>query len=152
MPPVVALAEAAQRNLDLVPVAPTACPPVYRLAVLRDVEASRREKEKAARRRDLERRRKDTQKEVRIGAKTAAHDMAVKLGKVREFLSKGHRVKATVIYSRSESRAEAKAKMDELVDELQDCAAVTLPAVNERVVRNAVSIYLTAVSSDGDAD
>lgn len=87
-----ALRVAAEKNLDLVEVAPTARPPVCRIM---DYGRFKYEQSK----RDREARKKQhvvTIKEVRMTPKIEDHDFAVKVKNAEKFLGEGDKVKASV--------------------------------------------------------
>ncbi len=87
-----ALRLAAEKNLDLVEVAPTARPPVCRIM---DYGRFKYEQSK----RDREARKKQhvvTIKEVRMTPKIEDHDFAVKVKNAEKFLGEGDKVKASV--------------------------------------------------------
>lgn len=79
---------------------------------------------------------------MRVGPKTAAADLAVKLKQARSFIEKGYRVKAAVPFRMSE-RAAAHDMLQRLRDLAAEFAAVADPQVNERLARNTVAIYLS---------
>jgi translation initiation factor IF-3 len=87
-----ALRIAADRNLDLVEVAPAARPPVCRIM---DYGRYKYEQSK----RDREARKKQhivTIKEVRMTPKIEDHDFSVKIKNAEKFLGEGDKVKASV--------------------------------------------------------
>jgi len=85
---------ALEAQLDLVEVAPQASPPVCKIMDYDRLiyEQKRRAKDarKKARHHDL--------KEIKLRPNTDQHDYATKMVHAREFLSKGHKVKLTVMY------------------------------------------------------
>ena len=80
--------------------------------------------------------------QVRVGPKTAAADLAVKVKQARGFIEKGYRVKAAVPFRMSE-RAAAHDMLQRLRALGAEFAAVADPQVNERLARNTVAIYLS---------
>ena len=89
-----ALAKAAESDLDLVEVAPTAKPPVCRIM---DYGKFRYEQQ----RKDREARKKQKTfdvKEVKLLPKIETHDYLVKLKNAQRFLSDGDKVKAVIMF------------------------------------------------------
>lgn len=89
-----ALSEAERAGLDLVEVSPQASPPVARIV---DWGKYLYQKTK-----EQQRSRKNTKtvevKQMRMGLKIGAHDLDIKLRKIREFLEEGHKVKVMVFF------------------------------------------------------
>lgn len=89
-----ALLEAERAGLDLVEVSPQAVPPVARIV---DWGKYLYQKTK-----EQQRSRKNTKavelKQMRMGLKIGAHDLDIKLRKIREFLEEGHKVKVMVFF------------------------------------------------------
>ena len=89
-----ALAAAQAAGLDLAEISPEANPPVakivdwgkYNYQRTKQLQKSKR----SAKSPDM--------KQMRFGLKIGEHDMEVKLRKVNEFLSHGHKVKMTIVY------------------------------------------------------
>ena len=89
-----ALAKAAESDLDLVEVAPTAKPPVCRIM---DYGKFRYEQQ----RKDREARKKQKTfdvKEVKLRPKIETHDYLVKLKNAQRFLGDGDKVKAVIMF------------------------------------------------------
>ena len=87
-----ALAAADSKNLDLVEVAPTATPPVCRLA---DYGKMRYEAAKNSRK-DKSSSKAQQLKEIRCRPNTGEADLVAKTERVRCFIAQGHKVKITV--------------------------------------------------------
>ena len=89
-----ALQKAREAEMDLVLIAPQAKPPVCKIIDYGKFtyEQQKREKEqkKAQTQKEL--------KEIRLRAGTDTHDLEFKTRHAREFLEKGHKVKATVFF------------------------------------------------------
>lgn len=89
-----ALAVANQRDLDLVEISPNADPPVCKVVDWGKYNYQRTKQ--------LQKNRKSTKsldmKQMRCGLKISAHDLEIKLNKVRKFLDAGHKVKITLMY------------------------------------------------------
>lgn len=89
-----ALLEAERAGLDLVEVSPLANPPVARIV---DWGKYLYQKTK-----EQQRSRRNTKavevKQMRMGLKIGAHDLDIKLRKIREFLEEGHKVKVMAFF------------------------------------------------------
>lgn len=133
---------AARLGKDLLPVAPGAQPPVFKLGHQDAQAAADRRRYKEQRKRELEQRRKMAVKEVRIGADTADHDLAVKLRQAQGFVEKNFRVKLVVRFGRWR-QTEGGQRMRDLVERVGAWAAVTAPQTNEKMPRNTIAVYLT---------
>ena len=89
-----AMEKARERGLDLVEVAPSAAPPVCRIMDFGKYKYEIAKKAKAS---------KAKQhiikvKEIKFHPKTGANDYNYRLVQAKEFLGKGHKVKATVVF------------------------------------------------------
>lgn len=83
-----ALAMAKEQGLDLIEISPNAKPPVVRVMSYdkyRYLEEKAEKKERASQK-------AAGMKQVQISAKSAEHDLQVKLKKLEEFLAEGHQV------------------------------------------------------------
>lgn len=87
-----ALQMARERGMDLVEVAPTARPPVCRIADFGKLKYERKKREAEARRNQVI----VEIKEIKLRPKTDDHDFDVKLRAVERFLAEGDKVKVTV--------------------------------------------------------
>ncbi|MCL6595961.1 MAG: translation initiation factor IF-3 [Firmicutes bacterium] len=89
-----ALRIAAERNLDLVEVAPTARPPVCRIMDFGKFkyEQSKREREARKKQHNV------VIKEVKMRPRIETHDFDVKLRNAERFLREGDKVKATIMF------------------------------------------------------
>ncbi len=123
---IVALDDARQKaeeaGLDLVEVGPNADPPVVRIL---DWGKLRYEKEKQAR----EARKKTQQievKEVKYRPNIDTHDQERKTSRVRQFLSKGKKVKVTIFFRYRQLRRPELGDqiLDELTSQVEDLATV----------------------------
>ncbi|MGI5817211.1 MAG: translation initiation factor IF-3 [Armatimonadota bacterium] len=100
MPTRQAIAEAKQRGLDLIEVAPNADPPVCRMM---DHGKFRYEQQKKAK--EAKKKSKQTQlKSIRVRPNTDEHDLNFKMRNARKFLEKGDMVKFNVIFRGPELR------------------------------------------------
>jgi translation initiation factor IF-3 len=89
-----ALAAAQEQDLDLVEISPNANPP--------DCKIVDWGKYNNQRTKQLQKNRKTAKtlemKQMRMGLKIGAHDLEIKLNKVRKFLEAGHKVKIVLFY------------------------------------------------------
>lgn len=84
-----ALLEAEKRGVDLIEISPNAVPPIAKLMDYGKYQYLENKKQKQSRQKVQTTETKAIQ--VKIG--TGDHDLAIKAGKVSEFLGEGHRVK-----------------------------------------------------------
>jgi translation initiation factor IF-3 len=117
-----ALLEAERAGLDLIEVSPQASPPVARI-----IDWGKYQYQKT---KEQQRSRKNTKvveiKQMRLGLKIGAHDLDIKLRKIREFLEEGHRVKIMVFF-RGREMAHQELGYDllkKITEKLQDLAIV----------------------------
>lgn len=89
-----ALREADTRGYDLVEVAPGVHPPVCRIMDYGRYRYQLKQKEKE----QLRHQRQLQLKEMKFGLKIGGHDLDIKMGHVRRFLSAGHKTKITVYF------------------------------------------------------
>jgi len=92
MPTQEALFKARQKGLDLVEVAPKAKPPVCKIIDFNKFKYQEDKKQRAGKKGI----KKQVLKEVRLTPFIASQDYQVRLKKVQEFLSQGHKVRLTV--------------------------------------------------------
>lgn len=85
---------AQERELDLVEISPSANPPVAKIVDWGKFNYQRTKQ--------LQKNRKTAKslemKQIRFGLKIGAHDLEIKMNKVRKFLETGHKVKITLFY------------------------------------------------------
>jgi translation initiation factor IF-3 len=88
------LRQAAEQELDLVEISPSADPPVAKIVDWGKYNYQRTKQQqknkKSAKALDM--------KQMRLGLKIGQHDRDVKLSKVRKFLEAGHKVKITIFF------------------------------------------------------
>jgi translation initiation factor IF-3 len=122
MTPDVALRLAQQKDLDLVEVAPTASPPVCRIMDYGKYRYTQRKKAQESRRKSAA----VVLKEVKVGSQTSTHDVAFKVGHIREFVGEGHRVKVTVFFrGRSITHPElGQAMLERIAEQVADVAVI----------------------------
>ena len=117
-----ALRLAAERNLDLVEVAPSAKPPVCRIMDYGRYRYEQAKKDREARKRQHQ----VTIKEVKLRPRIDDHDFEVKARNAERFLKDGDRVKATIMFRGREivHTDIGREVLDRLVAFLQDIATV----------------------------
>ncbi|NMB30022.1 MAG: translation initiation factor IF-3 [Clostridiales bacterium] len=110
-----ALDIAAERNLDLVKVAPQAKPPVCRIMDYGKYrfEQAKREKEARKNQKTIE------VKEVRMSLNIDTHDFNTKLGHALKFLKSGDKVKVSVRFRRAREMSHSNLAYD-LLDRFKD--------------------------------
>lgn len=118
-----ALQRAEAADLDLVEVAPDAKPPVCRII---DYGKYRYNKEKKAK--EARKKQHNVQmKAIRIaGANISEHDLEYRMSHIREFLSKGNRVKVSVRFRGRQMAYQNQGRelLTELAQRLEDIAVV----------------------------
>jgi len=120
MPAREALRLARERNLDLVEVAPTAQPPVCRIA-----DYGKHKYRQAKREREARRRQKATEvRLLRMKPQISNHDLEIKLRKFRELLGEGNKVRVTLRFrGREMTRPEmGTGLLQRVAQELADVA------------------------------
>lgn len=117
-----ALREAANRELDLVEISPSAKPPVVKIVDWGKYNYERTKQQKK------NRQSAKTQeiKQMRFGMKISGNDLEVKLNKVRHFLADGNKVKISIFFrGRENAHKDLGFKMaDELVENLGESIVV----------------------------
>lgn len=117
-----ALLEAERAGLDLIEISPQAAPPVARIIDWGKYQYQRTKEQ--------QRNRRNTNiveiKQMRLGLKIGAHDLEIKLRKIRQFLEAGHRVKIMIFFrGREMAHQELGYEMlNKIIEKLQDVASV----------------------------
>lgn len=117
-----ALLEAEKAGLDLVEISPEAHPPVARIVdwgkFLYQKTKEQQRSRKNARTIEI--------KQMRMGLKIGAHDLDIKLRKIREFLAEGHKVKIMAFFRGREMAHQELGYqlLERIVEQLQDVAVV----------------------------
>lgn len=108
-----ALALAAERNLDLIEIAPTSKPPIAKLA---NYDKFRYQKEKEFKKQQ-QAQSKDL-KQVQIGLKSARNDLLIRSKRIDEFLQEGYKVEIVMkLRGREKANKEwAKGKLSEFLE------------------------------------
>lgn len=117
-----ALLEAERAELDLIEVSPSASPPVARIIDWGKYQYQKTKEQQRSRRKAVT----IEIKQMRLGLKIGAHDLDIKLRKIREFLEAGHRVKIMVFFRGREMAHQelGYAMLDKIIEKLQDVAVV----------------------------
>ena len=113
---------AAERELDLVEVAPQAQPPVCRLMDYGRFKFEQLKKDREARREHST----ISVKEMKLRPKISEHDFQTKFGHVKRFLEEGSKVKLTIMFRGREMVHQefGRRLLDRITEQLQDVAAV----------------------------
>jgi translation initiation factor IF-3 len=135
MPVKQALKMAAEKELDLVEIAPQANPPVCKIIDYGKFTYEQQKREKN------QRKASQTQmKEIRFKWRTATHDFNFKARHAREFIKEGNKVKATVMFRGREITHQEVGKelLERFVAALEDVAKVDQPLRPEGKVLSVV--------------
>ena len=148
MPIQEALAIAADRNLDLVEVAPSARPPVCRLMDYGKFKFQQNKKE-----RDVKKKQKIIDvKEVKLRPSIDEHDFLVKAKNARRFLSVGDKVKVSIMF-RGREITHPQLGQDlcaKFAEELQDVSTIEKQPKVEG--RNMIMVLVPRKDKDKDID
>lgn len=117
---------AKEKDLDLIKIAPTATPPVVKIADFGKYRYEMMRKEKEAKRNQ----RVTELKEIRMTPNIDQNDLNTKLSAARKFLEKGNKVKVALRFrGREMSRMnQSKYILDEFAEHLKDIAVLDKPA------------------------
>lgn len=121
-----ALGLAETQELDLVEVAPTATPPVCRIMDFGKYQYLQKKKAQESRKKSTA----VVVKEVKIRSRTDQHDVGFKIGHIKRFLEKGHRVKVSVFFrGREITHLDLGQEMlDRVYEEIKDMAQIDVKA------------------------
>ena len=117
-----ALRMAAERDLDLVEVAPNSRPPVARLLDYSKYKYEQEQKAKAARKHQQQ----VNVREIKLRPKIADHDYETKKGHVERFLRHGDKVKVTIMFrGREQAHPErGRALLERLFEDIEELAVI----------------------------
>lgn len=117
---------AKEKDLDLIKIAPTATPPVVKIADFGKYRYEMMRKEKETKRNQ----RVTELKEIRMTPNIDQNDLNTKLSAARKFLEKGNKVKVALRFrGREMSRMnQSKYILDEFAEQLKDIAVLDKPA------------------------
>lgn len=121
-----ALGLAETQEFDLVEVAATATPPVCRIMDFGKYQYLQKKKAQESRKKSTA----VVVKEVKIRSRTDQHDVGFKIGHIRRFLEKGHRVKVSVFFrGREITHLDLGQEMlDRVYEEIKDMAQIDVKA------------------------
>ena len=122
MPRAEALRAAEAAGLDLVEISPDAKPPVVKI-----VDWGKYNYQKTKQLQKSKRNAKSFEvKQMRFGLKISDHDLGVKLRKITEFLTEGHKVKIAIVYrGRENAHRELGFKLaDRVIESFGEAIAV----------------------------
>lgn len=126
-----ALELAAQQELDLVEVSPTAVPPVCRIMDYGKFKYQQSKKQQEAKKKQIH----VEVKEIKLRPKTDEHDLMFKVKHVRRFLEEGNKAKVTLVFRGREITHMdiGRAVIQRFAAELEDIAVVeSQPRVDGR--------------------
>ena len=138
-----ALAMAQDAGLDLIKIAPTATPPVCKIADYGKYQYEQLRKEKEARKKQHQ----VDIKEIRISPNIDTNDVNTKINSARKFLAKGDKVKVTLRFRGREMAHMNTTKhvLDDFAEQLADVAVIEKPA---KVEGRSIIMFLTAKKED----
>lgn len=138
MPTKEALAMAQEAGLDLIKIAPTANPPVCKIADYGKYQYDQLRKEKEARKKQHQ----VDIKEIRISPNIDTNDVNTKINAARKFLAKGDKVKVTLRFRGREMAHinTTKHVLDDFAEALSDVAVIEKPSKQEG---RSISLVLT---------
>lgn len=113
---------AQQAELDLVEISPMASPPVARIVDWGKYNYQKMKEQQKSRRNA----KAGELKQIRLGLKIGANDLDIKLRKVTDFLSQGHKVKISVFFRGREMTHQdlGHALLDRIIKNLEEVAIV----------------------------
>jgi translation initiation factor IF-3 len=142
-----ALTMAQESELDLVEISPEAKPPVakiidwgkYNYQRTKQLQKNRR----TAKTLDM--------KQMRFGLKIGAHDLEIKMNKVRKFLEAGHKVKVTLFYrGREQAHKEIGFRIAERV--IEDFGDTIIVDQQPQLAGKQLSFVIRSSGKKGTAD
>lgn len=114
-----ALKEAEEQDLDLVEVAPDADPVVAKILDYGKYKYQQKKKKQ-------NQQKKKKLKTIKFSIKIEEHDFNTKVGHIKKFLKKGHKVRATVFFRGREKAHKDKGYdlLNDIIDEVEEVGAV----------------------------
>ena len=143
-----ALRMAAERDLDLVEVAPNSSPPVARLLDYSKYKYEQEQKAKAARKHQQQ----VNVREIKLRPKIADHDYETKKGHVVRFLRHGDKVKVTIMFrGREQAHPErGRALLERLFEDISELATIeSAPQQEGRNMHMMLGPTRAATAKDG---
>jgi len=145
-----ALQQAADKDLDLVEVAPDARPPVTRLLDYSKYRYEQEQKAKQARKHQQQ----INVREIKLRPKIAVHDYETKKGHVERFLRQNDKVKVTIMFRGREQAHPERGRMllRRLYDDIEDLAVIEQEPLQEGRNMSMLLAPVRAKASEGDAE
>lgn len=115
-----AISEADKAGLDLVEISPNASPPVVKIVDWGKFQYQKMKEQQ----RNKKNAKVSEVKQMRLGLKIGAHDLDIKMRKIREFLAEGHKVKIMVFFRGREMAHQeiGHQLLKKIVEQLDDVA------------------------------
>jgi translation initiation factor IF-3 len=132
-----ALRYALDRGLDLVEISPYETPPVCRIMNFGKYRYEENRKEKKSRKHQIN----TVIKEIKFHVNVEDHDYMVKLARIREFLEKGHRVKASLMF-RGRENEHRDLGFNLMTRLTADCGDISQPDAPPRLFGNRLILVL----------
>ena len=132
-----ARALARQQHLDLVEISPTADPPVCKIVDFGKYryEEKRKEREERKKQHVL------ALKEIKFHANVEEHDYQTKVGNIKKFLEKGHKVKLSLFF-RGRENAHQDLGMQVIRRVIKDCEEQSKPEMDAKLIGRSVLAVL----------
>lgn len=113
--------------MDLVEISPNASPPVVKIVDWGKFQYQKMKEQQ----RNKKNAKASEVKQMRLGLKIGAHDLDIKLRKIREFLGEGHKVKIMVFFRGREMAHQeiGHELLKKIVEQLDDVAVSDQPPV-----------------------
>jgi translation initiation factor IF-3 len=145
-----ALQQAADKDLDLVEVAPDARPPVARLLDYSKYKYEQEQKAKQARKHQQQ----INVREIKLRPKIAVHDYETKKGHVERFLRQHDKVKVTIMFrGREQAHPErGRTLLRRLYEDIEDLAVIEQEPLQEGRNMSMLLAPAKAKSSETDAE
>lgn len=134
---------ASQAGLDLVEISPNADPPVCRIMDFGKYKYQESQKEKEARRHQQAM----VVKETKFHATIADHDFMTKVGHIREFLTKGYRVKIVLTF-RGRENAHKDVGFEVVNRVIRECQDIGAIEMVPRVMGHSIIAMLVGKRKD----
>ncbi len=128
-----ALSQAQQVGLDLVEISPNADPPVCRIMDFGKYRYEEARKEKMARKHQHQ----QVVKDMKFHANTDEHDYQTKVKHIREFLSKGHKVKITLTF-RGRENAHKELGFGVMNRVIKECESICVVDMTPRMMGRSI--------------
>lgn len=147
-----AMKEAESRGLDLVLIAPSADPPVARLADFKKVVYSLQQKEKAASKAARENKKLSIPKEIRMKCFIAEHDLSMKLDQANKWLEEGYNVKIAIRFRGARGIEPGKELLNRVLEKMKDTAEVVDPRALQKPQMNQWLVMFTSAKVSAKKD